>query len=52
MELVAKYARLTIAAAESLLLMPVHARPDWVMIYATQQQISHLVARIKEIKGA
>lgn len=51
-KLVAEYARLTLVAAESLLLMPVRARPNWVLFYSAQDQISSLVARIKEINGA
>ena len=48
-EMVGEYARLTLIATEALLLMPIRGRPNWVLFYAAQDQISSLVARIKKI---
>ena len=51
-ELVAEYARLTVMAAESLILMPVRTTPDWKLFYSAHEKISILVAKIKEINDA
>ena len=49
--LLAEYARLTVVAAESLLPIPVRERPNWRLFYGAHDQISQLVARIREING-